>query len=70
MAKIETEPAYEREPSYDVADALGLVLMFHGGGEWNESKRAEWLRITGTREATTRVLCDHVRSALAVFRDL
>lgn len=60
-----SEPNYEREPSYDVSDALALVLLFYDAGDW--SKLApEWLRIAGTREATTKVLCDHVRSALAL----
>jgi hypothetical protein len=54
------------EPSYAVADALRLVLLFHTGGDWTAERRAEWLRITGSTEATTKVLCDHVRSALAL----
>jgi hypothetical protein len=59
-----TETNYESEPSYSVMDALKLVLLFHSGGAWDDAKIAEWLRITGTREATTKVLCDHVRSML------
>jgi hypothetical protein len=54
---------YEAEPSYEVADALRAVLIFHSGGDWRK-RQAEWLRMTGTREATTRVLCDHVRTIL------
>jgi hypothetical protein len=62
-----TEPNYEGEPSLDVDDALKLVLLFHGGGAWDDAKIAEWFRITGTREATTKVLCDHLRSMLALM---
>jgi hypothetical protein len=62
-----TEPNYESEPSYDVRDALQLALLFHSGGEWDDAKIAEWFRITGTREATTKVLCDHVRSMLTLI---
>jgi hypothetical protein len=67
MTPVAHEPHYESEPSYAVADALRLVLLFHDGGEWNTEKRLEWLRITGTREATTKVMCDHVRSMLALI---
>jgi len=61
-----TEPNYTGEPSYDLRDALKLVLLFHGG-RWDDAEKTEWHRITGTREATTKVLCDHVRSALAFY---
>jgi hypothetical protein len=61
------DPHYTGEPSYDLLDAIRLVLLFHGGGDWNKEHRAEWLRITGTAEATTKVMCDHLRSALAVY---
>lgn len=57
------EVNYKQEPSYEVKDALRLVLLFYTI-DWTPEKRAEWLRITGTEEATTKVLCDHIRSAL------
>lgn len=60
----DNEPRYAQEPSYGVMDALRLVLLFHDSGPWTSSRRAEWLRIVGTTEATTKVLCDHIRSAL------
>jgi len=54
--------------------ALAAVLMFHGGGPWDNAKRLEWLNLsveilgdkTGayTAEATTRNLCILVREAL------
>jgi|GEM_PF-6315552 len=61
-----SEPHYTQEPSYGVMDALRLVLLFYDRGPWTSSRRAEWIRISGTTEATTKVLCDHIRSALAI----
>lgn len=60
------EPNYDKEPSYGMRNALRLVLMFYAVGPWHQDRRDEWRRLTGTYEATTKVLCDHVRSALAV----
>lgn len=51
----------------DVVVALKLPLLFHGGGIWDDEKRAEWLRITGTTEATTKVMCEHLRSVLEML---
>ena len=67
VSQDRVEPHYEAEPSYKVLDALRLVLLFHSGSPWDEAKCVEWFRITGTREASTKVLCDHVRSALAIY---
>lgn len=64
-ATLDLETRYTQEPSYDTRDALRLVLLFHSGGVWGEAQKTEWLRITGTTEATTKVMCEHVRSALA-----
>lgn len=44
--------------------ALEAVLLFHGGGPWDDRKRLRWLQLTGSNEATARVLCDTVRAAL------
>ncbi len=54
--------------TYTTDDAFRAVLLFHGGGEWNGEKRAEWKRITGSDEATTKVLCDHIRLVLGTAR--
>jgi hypothetical protein len=43
-------------------EALTLPLIFYGG--WTEGDQAEWKRITGTREGTTKVMCDHIRNVL------
>lgn len=51
----------------EMTAALMAVLLFHGGGEWTDAKRAEWKALTGTDEATTKTLCDTVRAALPVL---
>lgn len=45
--------------------ALDLPLLFHSGGPWDDAKRLRWLQITGTDEATTRVMGDTIRTLLA-----
>lgn len=49
-------------------EALALPLMFHAGGKWDEEQRAEWYRLAGTYDATTKVMCDTIRAALALTR--
>jgi hypothetical protein len=46
------------------ADALRAVLLFHKAGPWTLAESAEWERLTGTTDATTKNLCDTVRAAL------
>ncbi len=48
-----------------LVDALRLPLLFCHGGEWIPQDRALWKHITGHDEATTKVMCDHIRAALA-----
>ncbi len=55
-------------PSYDLVDALRLVPLFYTVN-WTPEKKAEWLRITGSTEATTKVMCDHIRSAIEIASD-
>jgi len=45
--------------------ALELPLMFHASGPWDEDKRRRWKEITGSDEATTKIMCDHIRNVLA-----
>ncbi len=45
---------------------LEAVLLFHSGSPWTPEKQAQWKTLTGADEATTKVLCDQVREALAV----
>lgn len=37
------------------------VLLFHHGGEWTHSDAEVWHALTGTHQATTKVLCDLAR---------
>jgi hypothetical protein len=60
------DPHYIGIPSFELLDALKLPLLFHAGGPWDAKRRAEWFRITGCLEATSRVMCDHIRSAKAM----
>lgn len=48
-----------------VAEAL---LLFHGGGDWNETRAARWKVLTGSEEATTKALCDFARAVRASAR--
>jgi hypothetical protein len=41
------------------------ALLFHGGGDWSDAKQIRWEELTGSIDATTRVLCDFGRAALA-----
>ena len=45
-------------------NALRAVLLFHGDAYWSAERRAEWLALTGRKDATTRALCDTVRAVL------
>ena len=44
--------------------ALSAVLLFHSAGVWTPQAQAEWVALTGSKEATTRDLFDIVRWAL------
>jgi hypothetical protein len=44
--------------------ALRAVLLFHSGRDWRLDA-AEWEAVTGQKEASTKTLCDFVRSVLA-----
>lgn len=45
-------------------DALTLPMLFHQGGRVTQEMVDEWERITGTREMTTRVMCDTIRETV------
>jgi hypothetical protein len=45
--------------------ALNLVLTFYGAPYWDPDLRSDWKEATGSDEATTKVLCDHIRKVLA-----
>lgn len=40
------------------------ALLFHSASPWDDTKRLRWLELTGSTEATTRALCDFLRSIL------
>ena len=63
VVKVGGVPVWSSEAQARQA-ALEAVLLFHGGGLWDEKKASIWQYLTGTREATTVVLCDTVRAAL------
>lgn len=37
------------------------VLLFHHGGEWTKADQQIWHALTGSHDATSRVLCDLAR---------
>ena len=41
---------------------LELPLLFHSGGGWTDAMRKRWEEITAIPEATTKVMCDAIRS--------
>lgn len=43
--------------------ALEAVLLFHAP-DWRAEEQRKWEQLTGTKEATTRSLCDFVRLTL------
>lgn len=49
----------------EMYDVMRLPILFHQGGEWTKEHQAEWLWITGTTEATSRVMCDTIRALRA-----
>ncbi len=65
-----------KTPEEKMRAALSLVLLFHSGRSWDSTARKEWETgleaVLGpvpvapdTHEATTKVLCNAVRAALA-----
>lgn len=46
-------------------EALEMVILYHSGGWWDENKSRRWERWTGRPEATTRALCDQLRTLRA-----
>ena len=45
-------------------EALELVLLFYDGNPWTVEKCDDWKKITGTFDASTRTMCDHIRKVL------
>lgn len=49
----------------DLLDAARAALLFHSASPWDVEKAAEWKRLTGSDDATTRALCEFLRVAIA-----
>ena len=47
-----------------VFHAAEVVLMFHRGVVWTDQMRKRWRELTGSQDATTKVMCDTVRAAV------
>lgn len=48
----------------DMLAALELPSLFYSV-EWTEGRKTRWKQITGLAEATTRIMCDHIRKVIA-----
>jgi hypothetical protein len=48
--------------------ALEVVLLYLSPSPWDEAKSKRWEREVGQVEATTAILCGHIRSTLAAVR--
>jgi hypothetical protein len=44
--------------------ALEATLLFHVSRPWDKEKSSKWFQFTKSYEATTKVLCDHIRKVL------
>lgn len=44
--------------------ALKATLLFHSGAPWDKERSSKWFQLTKSYEATTKVLCDHIRKVL------
>jgi hypothetical protein len=40
------------------------TLLFHSGGDWDDTKRRRWVELTGSDDATTKALCDLGRAVI------
>lgn len=63
FAKILGDPEQDERDRL-VQEALELPLLFHSGGAWDDDKRARWKAITGSDDASTKAMCDHIRETL------
>lgn len=52
----------------ELEEALEMVILYHSGGWWDEAKSKRWERWTGRPEATTRALCDQLRTLRAALQ--
>lgn len=45
--------------------ACKAALLFHGAAHWTIEEKTKWWNITQRSEATTKILCDTIRKAIA-----
>jgi hypothetical protein len=63
IQRLTTRLELLREDNAELLAALRLVLLFYTI-DWTEDKKAEWQRITGATEATTKVMCDYIHAVI------
>ena len=56
------------DASHDLLLCAEATLLFHSGGMWSEKTSARWKELTGTDNATNKMLCDMHRAAIAKAR--
>lgn len=61
---VETATVPPPEPVPPAEALARAVLMFYQGGPWTLDDRAKWHQVTGSPEATTKVLGDLARRVL------
>lgn len=59
-ARAEAEQLRERVRVLE--DAVEMVLLYHSASPWDDAKTKRWERWTGRDEATTKALCDQLRT--------
>ena len=45
----------------ELEGALELPILFYSASPWDDAKKFRWKQITGSEEANTKVMCDHIR---------
>jgi hypothetical protein len=71
VCEIQTAAAESAAGMLVLRQAVNVTLLFHSAGEWDQEKRSAWFTVVQRDEATTKVLCDALRSSLvAVTSDL
>lgn len=62
IREANTENAALRGRILEFDAAAEATLLFHSLSPWDDAKRDRWATLTGGRDATTKGLCDFVRS--------
>jgi len=52
----------------DLLAACEATVLFYNAAYWTEAEAARWRQLTGTEGATTKMLCDMHRAAIAKAR--